>query len=135
MPFDGEIKGLWMGHTWKEYYFYYDKESGFFREYGGVNIEEEELTQICGFDLASEIRNTGFEVDAIYKRANGIVNVNYSKKTRDEFGKTTIQYKNANYDSKKGQFLSAWGSGENTWQNSDFGGIYQPALLGEIAAN
>ncbi len=124
---------VWMGHTWKEYYFYYDEKAGYFKEYGGTKIDEAELTKICGFDLASEIRNTGYEVDDIFKRANGIINVNYSMKTRDEFGKTTIQYKNANYDSKKGQFLSAWDTGDNTWQSSDFGGIYHAALAAEIA--
>lgn len=124
---------VWFGHTWKEYYFYYDEESEDFREYGGSNITENELDKICGFELSDEIKGEDYEIGDIFRRANGIVNVNYFRKERDEFGNTRIQYMNANYDRNTGEFLSAWGADEKTWQNSNFGGKYDAALLPDIA--
>lgn len=124
---------FWTGHTWKDYYFYYDEKEGYFKEYGGTRIDEEELKKICGFDLGGEIKREGYEIGDIFKRENGIVNVNYSKKEKDEFGKTTIQYMNANYDQKKGEFINVWDSDETNWKSSNYGGIYQAALLPEIA--
>jgi hypothetical protein len=128
-----ESSYMWTGHTWKPYYFYYDSEKKDFMEYGGTDITEEELEKIVGFDLAGKIKGSGYRVDRILRRKNGIVNVNYSSEEQLMDGTTDITYKNANFDEKTGEFVDAWGTGGTTWQDSDFGGIYNDAMLSDIA--
>ena len=128
-----ESSAEWTGHTWKPYYFYYDSEKKDFMEYGGTEITATELKDIVGFDLASEIEAEGYQVDNILKRGNGIVNVNYSKEETLEDGTIDVTYKNVTYDENEGVFVDVWGTGTNTWQDSDFGGIYMNALNPEMA--
>ncbi len=124
----GSEEPMWTGHTWKPYYFYYDEASEEFKEYVGQEITESELAEICGFDLAKEIRDSGYTVDAIYKRDNGIINVNYSKEDIYDDGSRSITYKNANFDQRRGEFLDAWGTGDTGYEASDFGGTYAPYI-------
>ena len=128
-----ESAAEWTGHTWKPYYFYYDAEKMDFMEYGATEITADELKDIVGFDLAAEIEAEGYQVDNILKRGNGIVNVNYSKEEKLENGTIDVTYKNATYDENEGTFVDAWDAGGNTWQDSDFGGIYMNALNPEMA--
>ncbi len=119
-----EEEGMGTGHTWKNYYFYYDKDAGDFREYVGEEVSEEELNAAVGFDLAGEIRGEGYTVDRILKRPNGIINVNYSKITKQEDGTFWGDYHNATYNTNTGKFADAWGAGTDDWQGSDYGGRY-----------
>ena len=128
-----ECSAEWTGHTWKPYYFYYDKEQKDFMEYGASEITKEELKDIVGFDLEAEIEAEGYQVDNILRRENGIVNVNYSKEEKLEDGSIDVTYKNATFDEKEGAFADAWDTGSGTWQDSDFGGIYMNALNPEMA--
>lgn len=132
-----EEEALWLGHTWKNYYFYYDENLDDFREYGGYEISEEELNQIVGFDLAGEIRAKGYTLDAIYERGNGIVNVNYSiLEGPDADGVVMATYENVSYDQKQQRFLDAdyYGSDDSEpWVKSSFGGVYVPAIRENIA--
>ena len=41
-----ESEGLYTGHTWKHYYFYYDEETEDFNEYVGTPITESELASM-----------------------------------------------------------------------------------------
>ncbi|WP_026528812.1 hypothetical protein [Butyrivibrio sp. VCD2006] len=118
----------WTGHTWKPYYFYYDEEKKDFMEYAGSEITRDELEEIVGFDLATEIENEDYQIDNILRRKNGIVNVNYSKKEVLEDGTIDITYNNATYDEKTGTFVDVWETGNNGWQDSNYGGIYMDAL-------
>ena len=120
----GSEEGEYTGHTWKPYYFYYDKDAGDFREYEGHDISESELTDICGFDLAAQIRAEGFEVFNIMRRDNGIVNVNYCLTTQDNDGNLSVDYANANYDERENKFIFAIGDDDGSWKSSDFGGTY-----------
>ncbi|WP_029320439.1 hypothetical protein [Butyrivibrio sp. AE3004] len=69
-----------MGHTWKIYYYFYDSYDMDFREYGGTAITENELEKICGFDLAGEIRQSGYQINEIFRRGNGIINMMWVSK-------------------------------------------------------
>ncbi|WP_026668986.1 hypothetical protein [Butyrivibrio sp. AE3006] len=120
-----ESSYMWTGHTWKPYYFHYDESSKDYKEYGAVSISEDELAEIVGTDLASEIKAEGYQVDNIYKRENGLVNVNYSKVVNNDDGTLSVTYKNATYDEKAGKYADPWGDGGGTWQESDYGGIYE----------
>jgi hypothetical protein len=63
----------------------------------------------------------------MYKRPNGIINVNYALVTKDS-GNVSEEYMNASYNAKTKVFVDVWGDGDNTWQASDFGGKYLPAI-------
>jgi hypothetical protein len=131
---EGDDPGLgWSGHTWKPYYYFYDEGSGDFREYGGTKISEAELADIVGFDLVKEISDAGFKTDDIFRRKNGIINVNYSRTEKSDI-MTDIEYHNVTYNEKTGSFFDVWDAGEKTWQNSDYGGIYAEALSPDIAS-
>ena len=119
-----ENEGMFTGHTWKIYYFYFDNATGEFMEYTGSEITREELTDAVGFDLAKEIEDEGYQVDKILKRDNGIINVDYSKTVKNEDGSLDTEYRNVTYNEKTGMFYDAWGTGEYTWQGSDMGGTY-----------
>ncbi len=118
-----EEEGMYTGHTWKNYYYYLDKEEAEFKAYVGTPITEEELIEALGFDLASEIRDAGFELGAMLKRDNGIINVDYTK-TTDEGDSVFVEYHNVTYNVNTGEFLDYQGGGK-TWQSSDFGGTYE----------
>lgn len=126
-----ESEAMELGHTWKNYYFYYDPSFGDFKEYVGSEITEAELKEACGFDLAEEIRNEGYTVDNIINRDNGIININYSQKETTDFGMIDITRKNTTYNVNTDTFINFWEDGEDTWQNSDVGGKYEISLLGE----
>lgn len=123
-----EDEGMFVGHTWKYYYFYYDENSGEFLEYVGTKITEEELKKACGFDLAGEIRKEGFEVGDIFRRDNGIINVNYFEKGEYDNNDAYITYHNVTYNEKTKQFPKLSYDDEDSWKGSDFGGIYYKAL-------
>ena len=118
-----ENEGMYVGHTWKNYYYYLDKDELDFKGYVGTPITEEELNEALGFDLASEIRDAGFELGTILKRDNGIINANYSK-TEDEGDTVSVTYHNVTYNVNTGEFLDYLGEGK-TWRSSDFGGTYE----------
>lgn len=120
---EGEEDGISTGHTWKDYYAYFDKDERDFFYYDHKRISEDELTSICGMNLAEEIRNEGFKVDSIYRVDNGIVIVNYEKETTE--GNTVfIEYHNASYYEKTKEFLDYGVEGDKPWQKSDQGGTY-----------
>ncbi len=124
-----EEEGMFTGHTWKNYYFFYDEATGDFAEYKGTPMTESELEEACGFDLAGEIQAEGYQFDNAIKRTNGIINVNYSKKTVDADGNGSIEYKNATFNETNHQFIDVWGDGDGSWQGSDFGGTYLESLI------
>ncbi len=67
------------GHTWKDYWFYYDAQNNAMVQYDAHEISEEEMLEYSGGEEAlSEIRADGLdEVHSILLFDNGIVCVNY----------------------------------------------------------
>lgn len=125
----GSSEPMWTGHSWKPYYFYYSRNIGDFTEYGASAMTGEELNAAVGSDLVSELEGMGYTVDSIIKRDNGIINVNYSKTTENNDGSRSIEYKNATYDTRIGDYVNAWGDDEKGVLASDFGGIYDAEFL------
>lgn len=121
-------KGMYTGHTWKEYFYYYDKASADFKEYGTKELTEQELATACGFDLAGEIKAEGYQMGKIYRRDNGVINVNYYMRTDNADGSVIIDFKNATYNEKTKAFMYEGGDGEKPWQKSDCGGIFDSAV-------
>ena len=119
-----DSNGIMLGHTYKPYYFYADKATGKFCEYKGTEISEEKLTALCGFDLAQEVRDAGYEVMNIISRENGMVTVNYRYLSGED-----ICYGNANYNTAAGCYADVWGDGSDNLAGSDYGGTYALSLV------
>lgn len=75
-----EYDGLSLGHTWKNYYLYYDEENRCFQEYVAQEISEDEYLKWQGADtILSDIESEypGAELEFLL-RENGVVHVNIS---------------------------------------------------------
>ncbi len=77
--YDTEINAM-MGHTWKYYYFYYDSLYGMIMEYGGIEIDDDTVKEVCGKDIIAQLVPKDGVIDSIYYRDNGQIVINYSKK-------------------------------------------------------
>lgn len=132
------VDGEWQftGHTWKQYWLYWDEESFSFREYGGVAITEKQLMALdgAGPDVQTQleaIRLEGGQIDSIYLRGNGIVNINYSIR-REE----TALYQNITLQPDSDGKLCAltYQPYSSNWlETLDQGGVYAAAAFPEIA--
>ena len=67
-----------IGHTWKQYYFFYDPETGSVCEYAGTTIDEATAEMWCGRDIVKELLPAGTEPDSLFCRGNGLIVMNYS---------------------------------------------------------
>ncbi|SEA31184.1 hypothetical protein SAMN05216349_10913 [Oribacterium sp. KHPX15] len=121
---------MWLGHSWKPYYFYYSRNTGDFMEYGAKEINASELKDIVGTDVIKELEGDGYTVDNIIQRDNGIININYSKESKLNDGSRSINYMNATFDTRINDYIKAWDDDEADLYGSDFGGIYEVQLLG-----
>lgn len=66
-----------MGHTWKNYWYYYSPESKTFSPYIGTPISEDELLKYDGAaEILEKARSEGKSIAEIYRRDNGIININ-----------------------------------------------------------
>lgn len=82
---------VWTGHTWNQYYYYWNGES--FREYGGIEIAENDLLQIEGTDeLIDYINDLGATINQIYYRDNNVFQINYQIVSRESNSTITYYY-------------------------------------------
>ena len=108
------------GHTWKDYWFYWDGES--FREYGGVKITEKQLRNCEGAAaILDAIKAEGESINDIFYRGNGIININHSY---------TVEPGNVYYYHTTLQLEDAKAMKVET---DETGGIYRAALIPDIA--
>ena len=62
------------GHTWNLYYFYWDNG---LHEYGGNQISINSFSKYNGSkEILKKISEDGYDITTIYKRQNGIININ-----------------------------------------------------------
>jgi len=118
--YDKENK-MFLGHTWKDYYCYYDKENDCLTEYGGSEIEVSKLNETCNYDITGELSELEAYLLSAYYRPNGIININYFID-----GDYDMEFRNASYDMNNLRFLAGWGLGETDFAKSDQGGIFYP---------
>ncbi len=121
------------GHTWKTYYLYWNGEE--FREYGGIEITEEQFLKCEGaqhiLDLAEE--NDCFVSNILY-RGNGLINVNLTD--RDFYGNENYYYFSLILDDGKLEYLRTDGnlsSQDDEFEYNVCSGIMYPAFLEDIA--
>lgn len=116
-----------IGHSWKPYYFYYDKKLDQIIEYGGAFVREDQIDKICGIDLVEQIhaQYPDVEITTAFYRENGVLNVNF----REVNGKGDVNFSNANYNVKKGEFINAWSdSPTSDIKQTNYGGMYVSCL-------
>lgn len=124
--YDAEMD-MYVGHTWKRYYLYWDGE---FHEYGGTLMTEEELLVFDGAQAALDlIRSEGREISTILYRANGIININYS------YGEGLVVYGNMTLrcDGNTVTVEPIRGDDVTYLEDTSYGGTYAPAFLEDIA--
>lgn len=121
--YDAEME-MMMGHTWKPYFYTYN--NGKIEPYDGEEIAQENIENICGFDLAGEIEKEGYEIGEIYLWENDIVTINYSIQQANG----SVCYENIVWDchggdDQKGDYYSLPGSEKPThWKDAGYGGSY-----------
>lgn len=124
-----DMPGLTIGHTWKPYYFYYDRAAGEVREYGASTVSPYSLDNIFGENLWDRLADYENVITNAMYRSNGILTINCAFPAEDG-----IQYENLNYDCKNKVFIDAMMGDEDPVMGSSFGGIYEHAICPEIAA-
>jgi hypothetical protein len=129
---DGDVM---MGHTWKEYYFYWDDQDKAFHEYGGLKISKTQLLACPGASaIMDDIESGGYTIGSIYFRANNIININY---VTDGPVSDERDHKNATLVLENGavklKLFNYWGEGHTDLDNSDQEGIYRAALIPDAA--
>ena len=66
---------IYTGHTWKTYYLYWNGEE--FREYGGIEITEEQFSGLEGArEILDAVLGSAWRITGILYRSNGIIDVN-----------------------------------------------------------
>jgi len=118
---------MYLAHTWKPYYFYWD---GDFKEYGGIAISVDDLLTCSGAQQYIDmIQNQGFQIDDIYYRANGIININYSAEEDN-----SIRFDNMTLI-RSGNSVTVKQISQDSGDlfSYSYGGIYHPALAEDIA--
>lgn len=104
--------GILVGHTWKDTYLFYDKNT--YKEYGAVQISEEEYAQ---YKNAQLIRNKiAYDLNqpdtvslqySYFVRANGIMHIQcdvYDRYGDIYYGYYTVRYENNVLDKELGQY-------------------------------
>lgn len=122
--FDPDIVGL-LGHTWKSYYFYYDKDSKSVKEYGSSEITSEEVKKITGYDLVNDCLDDGDWLENILYRRNGLIHINYSRPG----DRGCISYYHRTWDTEKECFIDDYAEESDEEQL----GTYRTELCPEIA--
>ncbi len=122
--FDPEINDT-LGHTWKSYYFYYDRSLDSVKEFGGVEITKEEAEDLAGRDLVTECLDPKDNLEKIIYRQNGIIHINYSTPEKDG----CISYYHRTWDNEGMCFIN-----DNAEKSDEAqAGVYGLALCPEIA--
>lgn len=120
-----ELEGTYFlcGHTWKKYYFYFNGID--FKEYGGIQIEYEDLLKIEGInEIIDIINNDGYTINSIYYRENNMININLSS---GEMGNRTFYNITLRINNHKIKIILS------EFDNIYHEGIYKAALIPELA--
>lgn len=117
-----EDADFWTGHTWKPYFFHYDKNADKIEAYMGEVISEEELAEVCEWDLAAEIEAEGYELGTIIRWGPRIVTVNYATIPKEGYTGTTFE--NIIWDCQEKDYWRSEERGVTSWKDAGYGGSY-----------
>lgn len=113
---------LWMGHTYRPYFYFYNWNTKTIERYDEKKLSAEALAELCGFDLAAEVRAAGYEITEIVQWGNLIVTVNYTIPP-DESDSRVI-YENIIWDCRTKDYWRREERGVTSWQDAGVGGSF-----------
>ena len=117
--------GILTGHTYKKYYLKWTGAE--FAEYKGTIISKAVIKSFKnGSNVLTRIKKAGYTIDKIFKRGNGIININVHIK--NEYG-TIFENVNLKISGEVLKLLKINDRGENIVSKSSFGGIYKAGIL------
>lgn len=117
----GEGDDMWLGHTWKPYFYHYNSGSDQIEKYGGEIISGKEFEELSGTNLIEEIETEGYTVETIIRWENDIVTINYVIPEND-WG--TVWYENVIWDNKVKDFWKKDVRGVTSWKYAGEGGSF-----------
>ena len=112
---------MYHGHTLKKYYLKWTGTK--FKEYTGTSITKTKLRSYKnGSNILKQIANAGYKVGKIYKRSNGIININVYKKKSGitYYDNVTLKLKNGAVS-----VVVCNTYGTDIVSKSSYGGIYK----------
>lgn len=116
---------IWMGHTYKPYFYYYDWTTNQIERDESKIISAKELERLCGFDMAGEVEAQGYEITDIIKwKQSNIVTVNYTIPADEDDPYPVIIYENIIWDCNANDY---WRSEERcvtSWRDAGEGGSF-----------
>lgn len=120
-----EYDGISTGHTYRRYYIKWTGKK--FKEYVGKKISQKTLKKYSkGSSYLKQAKSLGYTIDKIYKRGNGIININIHKS--DSYSRYNENI-NLKIKKKSVSLIVINKNGSNIVEKSSYGGIYKAKLL------
>ena len=117
--------GIWGFHTFKPYYLKWTGTR--FVEYKGKLITKNDIKKYSnGKSVLTQISSAGYIVDKIYRRSNGIININVHK---SDSNYTYYDNVNLKISSKSLKLILNNKNADNIVSKSTWGGIYKASVL------
>ena len=129
--FDGMYDGTrFLSRAEKYYYFFWDAEAKEFKEYGGIEITQEQFATLDGTaEILALFDKTGYKKGDIYFRKNGIINYNYTHSDPgDDSGVYYCDSANIRYDGQSCKLIEVNDWNGDELARSSYGGLYHAAL-------
>lgn len=115
---------MWIGHTWKPYFYHYDQFEDRLKAYGGEKIAKDAFAALSGTGLIEEIEAKGYTVGEIICWANDIVTINYHNANVWEGIASSEYYENIIWDNRVKDYWRKEERGVTSWEDAGEGGSY-----------
>lgn len=120
---------IWIGHTWKPYFYHYNSDRDRIEAYEGKLISEEDFKELSGTDIIEEIKAEGCTVGDIIRWDNDIVTINYERhnvfNSEESVYTESAYYENVIWDNNEKDFWQKKAQGVTSWKNAGVGGSYR----------
>lgn len=116
---------MWIGHTWKPYFYHYDQFEDRLKAYGGEEIAKDAFAALSETGLIEEIEAKGYTVGEIICWANDIVTINYHNANVWEGIASSEYYENIIWDNRIKDYWRKEERGVTSWENAGEGGSYE----------
>jgi len=114
---------VWIGHTWKPYFYHYNSDSDRIEAYGGKILSEGAFKELSGRNIIEEIREKGYTVGDVIRWDNDVVTINYER--HNDFGvRESFYYENVIWDNNVKDFWRKEEMHATSWENAGLGGSY-----------
>ncbi len=115
---------LWTGHTYRPYFYHYNRSTEKLEQYEKKPLSDKELAELCGFDLATQIQAEGYEITEIVQWGGRIVTVDYTIPLDENDPIPQIVYENIIWDCDEKDYWRREERGVTSWRNAGVGGSF-----------